>query len=82
MKWVLAVCLIVGISNLSSAQKKMASHKLTKEEMTRMTPEQRLIHETQRKSNKKNHISNKKKVRIQKKQSRKSERIRQPKKKL
>lgn len=80
MKWIIAVCLVVGISYSSSAQKKMASRKLTKDEMQRMTPEQRLIHETQRKSDKKNHISNTKKARIQKKQSRKSERIRQPKK--
>ncbi|MBL7857888.1 MAG: hypothetical protein JNM57_09375 [Cyclobacteriaceae bacterium] len=63
--------------NTTFAQK---NRKLTKDEMTKMTPEQRLVHESNRKSkNGKKDLSNKKKVKIQKKTSRKSEKIKPPK---
>jgi hypothetical protein len=60
---------------------KSKTHKLTKDEMANMTPDQRFVHESERKAGKKSNISNKRKVKIQKRQARKSEHIKQPKRK-
>lgn len=75
--WLIVFCLLGVGSTQALAQKK--GHKLTKEEMAPLTQEQRMVHEEQRKSGKDNRISTKRKMKIQKKQARKSERIRQPK---
>lgn len=72
----LILAIVIGNSVYGQSTK---SEKLTKEEMAEMTPDQRLVHETQRKQEKKR-LSTKQRVKIQKKQARKSERIKQPKK--
>ena len=69
----------LGAAAPALAQKKAKAHKLSKDEMARMTPEQRLVHETQRKGGKDKRVSSKRKARIQKKQSRKASRIKAPK---
>jgi hypothetical protein len=70
----------LGAATPLLAQKKVKGHKLSKDEMARMTPEQRLVHETQRKGGKDQRVSSKRKARIQKQQSRKAARIKTPKK--
>ena len=81
MRLIKIVFLLIGLfsANAVFAQK---SKKLSKDEMTRMTNEQRLVHETNRKSkNGKKEMSNRKKVKVQKKTNRRSEKIKQPKQK-
>ena len=78
MKQTILILVFLLAGGVAFSQSK--GKKLTKEEMSRMTPEQRLVHETNRKD--KGHgVSTKKKVKLQKKQSRKSEHIHQPKRK-
>jgi hypothetical protein len=77
-KLIFLFCLIL-ISGVAFSQKKAKKHKLTKDEMANMTPDQRFVYESERKAGKKSRISNKQKVKVQRSQSRKSERIRQPK---
>ena len=68
------IILVLFTAVLAHGQKKAG--KLPKEEMSKMTPDQRFVMESNRKSKKDGRLSTKKKSRIQKKQSRKSERIR------
>lgn len=80
MKKVLCFCIFIALSLTVFAQKKHP--KLTKEESAKLTQDQRVVYESDRKSkNGKKTLSMKKKVRIDKKQSRKSNRIKQPKRK-
>jgi hypothetical protein len=61
--------------------KEMKTKKLSKSESANLTPEQRLVHETDRKtkSGKKNKkLSTKQKAKIQKKQARSARRTKQP----
>ena len=77
MKKVLAICLFIALSIPVLAQK---SAKLPKEESKKMTQDQRVLYESDRKSKGgKKKMSMKKKVRIDKKQSRKAKRMKQPK---
>jgi uncharacterized protein YdeI (BOF family) len=79
MKKVLAICLMIALSVPVLAQK---SGKLSKEDSKRMTQDQRVLHESDRKSKGgKKKMSMKKKVRIDKKQARKAKRMKQPKRK-
>jgi hypothetical protein len=75
--FILLLAFIAGPAFSQSAKKR----KLTKDEMAKMTPDQRYVYESERKAGKRSHISNKQKVKIQKRVSRKSERMRQPKRK-
>ncbi len=81
MKWIGIICLmLVGLSD-GFAQKRQKPPKLSSEERAKMTQEQRLVYETNRKAGKDNKVSKKQKVRIQKQQARKSKRIKPPKRK-
>lgn len=73
--WILlTTCLVPAFSQKSK--------KLTKEESAKLTQEQRILHETDRKSKRgKKDVSMKKKIRIDKRQARKSKRIKEPKRK-
>jgi hypothetical protein len=78
MKYLLFIfCLLIVSRTNAIAQKK--GRKLTTVEMSTMTQEQRMVHEEQRKAGKDQKLSTKRKMKIQKKQARKSERMRQPK---
>jgi hypothetical protein len=79
MKRAAAVILLLLIAVVAFPQTKPAP--LPKEEMSKMTQDQRFIHESGRKSKKDGRTSVKKKAKIQKKTNRKSERIRAPKRK-
>jgi len=79
MKRVAAVIVLLLMALVAFPQKNTAP--LPKEEMSKMTQDQRFVHESNRKSKKDGRISVKKKAKIQKKQNRKSERIRAPKRK-
>jgi hypothetical protein len=78
MKRIVVVIVFLLLSGtVAVAQKKKAS-KLPKEEMSKMTPDQRFVHESGRKSKKDGRTSSKKKAKIQKKQVRKAEHMRAP----
>jgi hypothetical protein len=78
----LVTCLVLATIAATFGQsrdKKMKSKKLSKSEAANLTQEQRLVHETDRKSKGgKKKISNKKKQRIQTKQTRAARRTKQP----
>jgi hypothetical protein len=79
MKKVLGLCLFIALSLPGFAQ---TSSKLSKEESAKMTHDQRVIHESDRKSKHgKKKLSTKKKMRIDKRQTRKAKRMKQPKRK-
>ena len=62
-----------------SRDKKLKSKKLSKSESANLTPDQRFVHENDRKSKKgKKKMSLKQKVRIEKKQARSAKRTRRP----
>jgi hypothetical protein len=74
------IIVLLALSISAFAQKK--NSKLTKEESAKMTQDQRVLHEVDRKSKHgKKDVSMRKKIRIDKKQARKSKRIKQPKRK-
>jgi hypothetical protein len=80
IKRIFRICIFVILCVPVFAQQK--SSKLTKEESSKMTRDQRVVHEVNRKSKGgKKDVSWKKKVRIDKKQARKSRRTKQPKRK-
>jgi hypothetical protein len=80
MKKIVGLFICILLSGVVFGQKK--NSKLSKEESTKMTQDQRVLYEVDRKSkNGKKDVSMRKKIRIDKKQSRKSKRIKQPKKK-
>ncbi len=81
MKWIRLICLVLAAALPAVAQKKQKLPKLSPEERAKMTQEQRLVYETNRKAGKDNKVSKKQKVRIQKQQARKSKRIKPPKRK-
>jgi hypothetical protein len=73
------IMLFAGLSLLSSFAFAQRGKKLTKEESASMTSEQRLVHETNRKSKHgKKNVSLKKKIKISKQQDRRSRRIKKP----
>ena len=77
MKRILAICLFIALSLPVMAQK---SGKLTKDESRKMTQDQRVLYESDRKSKRgKKKMSMKKKVKVDKKQARKAKRMKQPK---
>lgn len=77
MKKILAICLFSALSIPVLAQK---NAKLPNEESKKMTQDQRVLYESDRKSKGgKKKMSMKKKVRIDKKQARKAKRMNQPK---
>ena len=80
-KGLLAICLVLICSvGFAQSKKKPTSKKLTSAESATLTPEQRLVHETNRKSKKgKNDMAVKKKIRIAQKQDRKSRKAKAPK---
>jgi len=74
MKKLLGLCLLIALSSPAFAQK------LSKEESRKMTQEQRIVYESDRKSKSgKKKLSMKKKAKIDKKQARKAKRMKQPK---
>ena len=78
---VIALCICITVSSVAAIAQQ-SHRKLTNEESAKMTQEQRLVYENDRKSkNGKRTLSLKKKERINRKQQRKSERIRTPKRK-
>jgi len=78
----LVICLLlatIAVSFGQSRDKKIKSKKLSKSESANLTPEQRLVHESNRKSKGgKKKMSTKQKARIQKKQARAARNTRQP----
>jgi hypothetical protein len=79
MKKIAGLIIFLLLSTSAFAQSKT---KLAKEESAKMTQDQRVLYEVDRKSKHgKKDISMRKKVRIDKKQARKSRRIKQPKRK-
>ena len=73
---------VIGIIVLVLLAGSSAFAQLSKEESSKMTHDQRVLHESDRKSKHgKKNLSMKKKVKIDKKESRKAKRIKQPKRK-
>ncbi len=74
-KLLFLVFLLVGVSQVSFAQKR--SKKLSADQSAKMTPEQRLVHETNRKTKggKKKDLSLKQKIRAEERQDRKARKI-------
>ncbi len=81
MKSVFTILLILSIEGLTHAQgeKKIKQKKLTKVEAADMTREQKLVHETERKSKRNNPVSMQKKIRLEKKQAKSAKRTKAPK---
>lgn len=76
---ILILCLCFVLISLTGYSQKR-QRKLTKDEMSKMTQDQRLVYEHDRKSKRgKKELSLKKKERISKRQDRKSKHIRAPK---
>jgi len=74
MKKAIVLFVLLAISTVTFAQKK--SKKLTADESAKMTPDQRYVHESTRKSKGgKKDISIKKKIRTEEKQDRKARKI-------
>ena len=78
----LVICLMlasIAASFGQSRDKEIKSKKLSKSEAANLTPEQKLVHETDRKTKSgKKKMSTKQKARIQKKQARAAKHTRQP----
>jgi hypothetical protein len=78
----LVICLLLASIALTFGQsrdKKIKSKKLSKSEAANLTPEQKLVHESDRKTKGgKKKLSTKQKSRIQKKQARAAKHTRQP----
>jgi predicted small lipoprotein YifL len=73
---------VVALAVLSVSAFGQKNPKLTNEESSKMTQDQRVLHEVDRKSKRgKKDVSMKKKIKIDKKQARKSKRMKQPKRK-
>jgi hypothetical protein len=73
---------VVALALLSISSFAQKSPKLSTEESSKMTQDQRVMHEVDRKSKRgKKDVSMKKKIKIDKKQARKSKRMKQPKRK-
>jgi hypothetical protein len=68
---------LLGFNSLAFAQKekKIKAKKLTKQESVGLTQEQRLVHESNRKSKKGKMLSTRKKVHIDMKQDRKARKV-------
>lgn len=79
MKKILLICVLIMVTALAYSQS--PKRKLTKEESSKMTQDQRYVYESGRKSKKDGRTSLKQKARIQKKESNRSERMRPPKRK-
>jgi hypothetical protein len=81
-KLFLVICVLlasIAVSFGQSRDKKPTSKKLSKSEAANLTPEQRLVHETDRKTKGgKKKMSTKQKARIQKRQARAAKNTRQP----
>lgn len=78
MKKIAGLIILLSLSISAFAQKK--NTKLTKEESAKMTQDQRVLYEVDRKSkNGKKNVSMRKKIRIDKREARKSKRIKPPK---
>lgn len=74
MKKAILLFVLLAITTISFAQKK--SKKLTADESAKMTPEQRYVHESTRKSKSgKKDLSLKKKIRTEEKQDRKARKM-------
>lgn len=74
MKKAILLFVLLAISTLTFAQKK--SKKLSDDESSKMTADQRYVHETHRKSKSgKKDLSIKKKIRVEEKQDRKARKI-------
>lgn len=74
MKKLAILLVLLAISFVSFGQKK--SKKLSRDQSANMTADQRYVHETQRRSNKKKKdLSMKKRVRIEEKQDRKARKL-------
>jgi hypothetical protein len=74
MKKTILLFVLLAISTITFAQKK--SKKLTQEESSKMTADQRYVHETTRKSKSgKKDLSLKKKIRTEEKQDRKARKM-------
>ena len=72
--------IFIGLLLMSLTSYAQSNKKLTKEESAKMTPDQRFVHETDRKSNHgKKNVSVKKKAKISKKQDRRSRRTKETK---
>jgi hypothetical protein len=79
MKKTLFVFVLSLFTTLVLAQEKVHAKKLTREEEAQLTAEQRLAHETERKSKGgKRKVSTKEKARIQKRQVKRAERVKPP----
>ena len=76
---VLLLVFIGFTSCYAQKEKKIKSKRLTKVESADMTREQKLVHESERKSKKNKPISMQKKIRLEKKQIRSSKRTKAPK---
>ncbi|HCM74909.1 MAG TPA: hypothetical protein DIS90_00910 [Cytophagales bacterium] len=79
MKILFIIILALFSFGSAFAQKKIKSKKLTKIESADMTREQKLVHESQRKAKKNKPVSMQKKIRLEKKQIKKSKRTKAPK---
>ena len=81
-KLFLVTCLLLASIAMTFGQsrdKKIKSKKLSKSESANLTPEQKLVHETDRKTKGgKKKMSTKQKARIQKKQARAAKHTKQP----
>ncbi|MEQ8423170.1 MAG: hypothetical protein RIA63_00570 [Cyclobacteriaceae bacterium] len=66
-------------SALAQKEKKIKSKRLTKVEASDMTREQKLVHESERKSKKNKPVSMQKKIKLEKKQIRSANRTKSPK---
>jgi hypothetical protein len=74
MKKTILLFVLLAVSTITFAQKK--SKKLTQEESSKMTADQRYVHETTRKSKSgKKDLSLKKKIRTEEKQDRKARKM-------
>lgn len=80
MKTIISVILIFISTGLVLAQneKKVKSKRLTKVEASDMTREQKLVHESERKSKKNKPVTMQKKVKMAKKQDRKAKNTKTP----
>ncbi|MEQ8302461.1 MAG: hypothetical protein RIB47_03635 [Cyclobacteriaceae bacterium] len=81
MKYLFMIIFLSCLSFSASAQKekKIKSKKVTKVEAADMTTEQKLVHESERKSKKNKPVSMQKKVKIAKKQNKSGRKTKSPK---
>lgn len=72
---------VSSVSAFAQKQKKIKSKRLNKIEAADMTREQKLVHESERKSRKNKPVSMQKKIKLEKKQIRSAKRTKAPKSK-